>query len=50
MHEYLSPLEKTRYAQCRLCGKRTSSACVRCGYCYLCHPIVEGNSVSVTHA
>ncbi|MEW5841199.1 hypothetical protein [Nitrososphaera sp.] len=39
-HEYLSPL-KERYAECRLCGKRTPHACVKCGYCYSCHPAVE---------
>jgi hypothetical protein len=40
MHEYLAPLRQ-KYVHCRRCGKRTAYTCVRCGYCYLCHPIAE---------
>jgi hypothetical protein len=40
MHEYLSPL-KHRYSQCRWCSKRSAHICIKCGYCYLCHPKAE---------
>jgi hypothetical protein len=40
MHEYLAPL-KERHAECKWCGKRSPHICMRCGYCYSCHPISE---------
>jgi hypothetical protein len=40
MHEYLSPL-KPRYSECKWCGKRTAYSCIRCNYCYSCHPAIE---------
>jgi hypothetical protein len=40
MHEYLTPIRE-RYAECKWCGKRTPHACLKCGYCYSCHPVIE---------
>lgn len=40
MHEFLSPL-KQKYGHCRWCDKRSPHICLRCGYCYSCHPKVE---------
>jgi len=40
VHEFLSPL-KHRYGQCRWCGKPATHICIKCGYCYLCHPKIE---------
>ncbi|HEU4984941.1 MAG TPA: hypothetical protein VFT58_04825 [Nitrososphaera sp.] len=40
MHEYLSPL-KPQYSECKWCGKRTAYLCIRCNYCYSCHPVIE---------
>ncbi|MEO9320046.1 MAG: hypothetical protein ABI361_05180 [Nitrososphaera sp.] len=38
-HEYLAPL-KEAYGYCKKCARR-STPCLRCGYCYLCHPFKE---------
>jgi hypothetical protein len=38
-HEYLRPSEQS-YGYCKRCAKR-SVACLKCGYCYLCHPFKE---------
>ena len=40
VHEYL-PALKQKYVECRRCGKRTAHSCMKCGYCYSCHPIIE---------
>jgi len=39
-HEFLHPLEPV-YRECKYCGERKSLVCLRCGYCYECHPIIE---------
>jgi hypothetical protein len=40
MHEYLGPIRQS-YQTCKDCGKRTPHVCIKCGYCYSCHPKVE---------
>jgi hypothetical protein len=38
-HEYLRPL-KEQYSYCKKCARRMTT-CIRCSYCYLCHPFKE---------
>lgn len=38
-HEYLAPL-KEAFGYCKKCARR-STPCLKCGYCYLCHPFKE---------
>jgi hypothetical protein len=40
MHEYLS-YAKLVYYDCIECKKRTPHVCIRCHYCYSCHPKIE---------
>ena len=40
MHEFLAPL-KSKYGECKWCGKRSAHICFRCGCCYSCHPKME---------
>ena len=40
-HEYLGPLRE-QYAYCKRCARRMT-VCLRCGYCYLCHPFKEAD-------
>ena len=40
MHEYLS-YTKPIYYDCINCKKRTPHVCIRCHYCYSCHPKIE---------
>jgi hypothetical protein len=40
MHEYLS-YTKLVYYDCIECKKRTPHVCIRCHYCYSCHPKIE---------
>jgi hypothetical protein len=41
LHEFLHRLEPA-YRECRHCGRRKSLVCLTCGYCYECHPLIEG--------
>ncbi len=40
MHEYLSSTNLVYY-DCIECKKRTPHICIRCHYCYSCHPKIE---------
>ena len=40
MHEYLSSTNLVYY-DCIECKKRTPHVCIRCHYCYSCHPKIE---------
>jgi hypothetical protein len=40
VHEFLHPLQ-AEYRECLYCGERKSLVCLRCGYCYECHPAME---------
>ena len=40
MHQFLSPL-KLKYGYCAWCNKRSPHICLRCSYCYSCHPHME---------
>lgn len=40
MHEYLS-YNNLAYYDCIDCNKRTPHVCIRCHYCYSCHPKIE---------
>ena len=39
-HEFLRGLDPM-YAECEYCGERKSMVCLKCGYCYECHPAIE---------
>jgi len=42
MHEYLTSYNKNRpYGVCMECNKRTPHICLKCNYCYSCHPKME---------
>lgn len=41
-HEHLAPL-KDQYSYCKKCARRMTSVCLKCGYCYLCHPFKEAD-------
>jgi hypothetical protein len=38
-HGYLKPLKES-YGYCKRCARR-STPCLKCGYCYVCHPFKE---------
>ena len=40
MHEYLSD-SRFPYGECIDCTKRSAHVCIRCHYCYSCHPKIE---------
>ena len=40
MHEYLA-FSRPFYRECINCKKRTPHTCLRCNYCYSCHPKIE---------
>jgi hypothetical protein len=40
MHDYLSS-NNLVYYDCIECKKRTPHICIRCHYCYSCHPKIE---------
>ena len=40
MHEYLSD-SRFPYGECIDCRKRSAHVCIRCHYCYSCHPKIE---------
>ena len=40
MHEYLSD-NRFPYGECIDCTKRSAHVCIRCHYCYSCHPKIE---------
>ncbi len=40
MHEYLSSTNLVYY-DCIDCKMRTPHICIRCHYCYSCHPKIE---------
>ena len=40
MHEYISD-SHLLYSQCIDCRKRSAHVCIRCHYCYSCHPKIE---------
>jgi hypothetical protein len=40
MHEYISD-SYFIYNKCIECKKRTPHVCIRCHYCYSCHPKIE---------
>ena len=37
IHAYLKDTLASAYRKCSLCDNRTSSICVRCRCCYICH-------------
>lgn len=39
-HGYLAPL-MLRYATCLNCQKRKTKICLKCQFCYVCHPLSE---------
>ncbi|MGC2427627.1 MAG: hypothetical protein WA421_11370, partial [Nitrososphaeraceae archaeon] len=41
MHEYITLYTDPEYGQCCECMKRTPHICIRCNYCYSCHPKIE---------
>ncbi|MCI0564523.1 MAG: hypothetical protein MN733_39140 [Nitrososphaera sp.] len=43
-HEYLLPLRQA-YGYCKRCARR-STPCLKCGYCYLCHPFKEMEEIA----
>ena len=40
MHEYISD-SHFLYSECIDCRKRSAHVCIRCHYCYSCHPKIE---------
>jgi hypothetical protein len=40
MHEYISD-SHFLYSDCIECRKRTAHTCIKCHYCYSCHPKIE---------
>jgi hypothetical protein len=40
VHEFLHALDPI-YKGCLYCGARKSMICLKCGYCYECHPAIE---------
>ena len=40
MHEYLSD-SRFPSGECIDCRKRSAHVCIRCHYCYSCHPKIE---------
>jgi hypothetical protein len=40
MHEYISD-SRFPYGECIDCRKRSAHVCIRCQYCYSCHPKIE---------
>ncbi|CAN5303050.1 hypothetical protein BH18THE2_BH18THE2_25960 [soil metagenome] len=40
MHEYISD-SHFLYRECIDCRKRSAHVCIRCHYCYSCHPRIE---------
>ncbi len=40
MHEYISD-NHFLYNECIDCRKRSAHVCIRCHYCYSCHPKIE---------
>jgi hypothetical protein len=40
MHEYISD-SHFPYSECIDCRKRSAHVCIRCQYCYSCHPKIE---------
>ena len=40
MHDYLSD-SGFSYSECIECRKRSAHVCIRCHYCYSCHPKIE---------
>jgi hypothetical protein len=40
MHEYISD-SHFPYSECIDCRKRSAHVCIRCHYCYSCHPKIE---------
>ena len=41
MHEYLASSINYCYSYCVECKKRTPHICIKCHYCYSCHPKIE---------
>ena len=42
MHEYFTVYGNSQsYRQCLECNKRTPHICLKCNYCYSCHPKIE---------
>ena len=41
MHEYITLYSNPSYGQCNECMKRTPHICLKCNYCYSCHPKIE---------
>ena len=39
-HAFLASI-KQAYRDCVHCGKRKIKVCIKCRYCYTCHPISE---------
>ena len=39
-HEFLAQAARI-YKACEDCNKRTPHVCIKCGYCYSCHPKIE---------
>ena len=39
IHAYLRDTRIPGYKECRSCGNRTKSTCMKCGYCYNCHSV-----------
>jgi hypothetical protein len=42
MHEFLAMYDNGgSYSECIECNKRTPHICLKCNYCYSCHPKIE---------
>jgi hypothetical protein len=42
MHEFLTENNNSSsYRECIACNKRTPHICLKCNYCYSCHPLIE---------
>ena len=42
MHEFLAEYNNSgSYHECKACNKRTPHICLKCNYCYSCHPMIE---------
>lgn len=41
LHEYRQSLESQSYNECKFCHLRQTGVCLKCGYCYTCHPVIE---------
>jgi hypothetical protein len=39
-HAFLTPLQ-LEYKECIHCGHRKVKVCLKCRYCYSCHPVSE---------